>query len=315
VSNLTITESATSTKAAGRGAWSRRVRGLGDGRLLAYGLLSPGVIALALLILVPVGYAAVWSLKSWSLTEINLPKQYVGLHNYRDLLHDGTFWKSLRNTGVFMVASVGIELAIGFAVALALFHVTRGRKLVNALILLPMILSPVLVALIWRYIYDNEFGPLNIVIRGLGLGAVNWLGSERLALPSVIAVDVWQFTPFAVLVLHAGLLTVPPEIIEAAKVDGASPWRLTRHILLPWVMPFVLVIVLIRSIDAYRIFDTIYLLTQGGPASATDSLSTYAQRVGFGFFKMGYSMAIAVVMLAIIAVVCSFYLRLLRGRR
>jgi multiple sugar transport system permease protein len=286
-----------------------------DSRLLGLGLLAPGLIALTALILVPIGYAAGWSLRDWRLTQIDQPKQWVGLQNYNKLIHDDVFFKALKNTGIFVVAAVGIEVVLGFAIALALFHVTRGRRLVNALILLPMILSPVLVALIWRYVYDTQFGPLNIVLNGLGLGRGDWLGDEHLALGSVIFVDIWQFTPFAVLVLHAGLLSVPEEIIEAARVDGANSWNLARHILIPWAVPFVLVIVLIRSIDAYRIFDTIFLLTAGGPGSASESLSTYAQRTGFSLFEMGYSMAMCIVMLVVIAVISVFYLRLLsRGR-
>jgi multiple sugar transport system permease protein len=286
-----------------------------DSRLLSYGLLLPGLAAITALVLVPVVYAVVWSLRDWRLTQISLPKQFVGFDNYADLLRDDVFFAALRNTTIFMVGSVAITVVIGFGVALALYYVTRGRRLVNALILLPMILSPVVVSLIWRYIYDTQFGPLNIVSTGLGLPRVQWLGSESLALGSVVLVDVWQFTPFAVLVLHAGLLTVPQEIVDAARVDGAGKVALARHILVPWLMPFVAVVVVIRSMDAYRVFDTIFLLTAGGPGTATESLSTYAQRQGFSFFEMGYSMAICVVMLAILVVISAFYLRLLARRR
>jgi multiple sugar transport system permease protein len=313
-----VIDHAAVVEEAGRAPAQRRRRlgtRLGDGRLLGYGLLLPGLVAIGALILAPIVYAVLWSLRDWRLTQISLPKQFVGLDNYAELLRDDVFFAALRNTTVFMVASVGIALVLGMSVALALYYVTRGRRLVNALILLPMILSPVLVSLVWRYIYDTQFGPLNIVFTGLGLPRVDWLGSESLALGSVVFVDVWQFTPFAVLVLHAGLLTVPQEIVDAARVDGAGKIALARHILLPWLMPFVAVVVVIRSMDAYRIFDTIYLLTAGGPGNATESLSTYAQRQGFSFFEMGYSMAICIVMLAILVVISAFYLRLLARRR
>jgi multiple sugar transport system permease protein len=278
-------------------------------------MVGPTVLALIAVLIVPLGYSFAMSLRSWGLTDINGAKPYVGLANYRELLHDSAFLGAFRTTFILIAASVTIELVLGFAVALALFHITRGRKLANALILLPMIVTPVIVALMWRYLLDPQFGVVNAALGVFGIKPVAWLGGPSTALLSIVIVDVWQWTPFVVLVLHAGMLALPPELLEAARVDGAGGRQLVLRIMVPLLAPLFLLVLLFRTMDVYRIFDTVYVLTQGGPGRATETVGIYTYKAGFEFSQMGYSMAMSCVVLVVILVISSFYLVLFRRAR
>jgi multiple sugar transport system permease protein len=286
-------------------------------RSLGYGLALPAIVALVFVILVPLGWSLVLSLYSWSLTDIDHHKPYVGLANFRHALRDSEVRTAARNTLELVVGAVTVELVLGFAVALALYHVTRGRRLANAIVLLPMIITPVIVALIWRYLLDPQFGIVNYMAGRSGLtdGQTPWLGSERLALPAIGLIDVWQWTPFVILILHAGMLAIPSELTEAARVDGASAWRIVRHIFLPALRPLILLVLLFRTMDVYRLFDTVYVLTQGGPGLSSETLGMHTYRTGFIFFDMGYAMALSILMLIVIVGVSAFYLRLLRAEQ
>lgn len=286
-----------------------------EGRWLGYGFVLPGLGLLTALIFGPLVYSAVLSLYSWSLTQIDSAKPFVGVHNYHSLLHDGEFGTALKNTFVFVAGAVSVELILGFLIALALYHVTRGRRLANAIILLPMITTPVIVALIWSFLLDPQFGWVDAATHGLGYHyQIPWLGSGNLALPSLMLIDVWEWTPFVILVLHAGMLTIPEELLEAAKVDGASAAQLVRRVMIPSLTPLILLVLLFRTMDTYRLFDTVYVLTQGGPGLATETVGFYTYRTGFVYLNMGYALSLSLVMLAIVAAISIFYLRLLRRR-
>lgn len=295
----------------------RRVRtSLTDGPALVYVLLVPAVLALLALVIGPLIYSVVLSLFSWRLTQIDQPKNFVGLANYVRILDDTGFLTALANTVIFTISSVVLELLVGLAVALALFYMGRGRDLANAIIFLPMIIAPAIVSLVWRYVLDPQFGLANGLLAMIGLpGDVAWLGTPTLALPSIVAIDVWEWTAFPILVFHAATLGVSLDLLEAARADGAALWGEIRHVILPALKPVFVVILLFRTMDAFRIFDTIFLLTQGGPGLATETLGVYAYRNAFRHFEMGYGMALSVVMLLIIVAISVFYLRVLRERR
>lgn len=313
--------SSASSKAASVGLAKRpglrtKLLGFTDGRLLGYAFVAPALIGLGALILAPLVYSLVLSGYAWRLTEITLPKRFVGFTFYTQIPKDEVFREALRNTFVFVTSCVSIELCLGFLVALALLQMHRGRRLANAVILLPMIVTPVIVALIWRYLLDPQFGLVNYAIHVLGYKKdIGWLGTPALALPSVVLIDVWEWTPFSILVLHAGMLAIPEEMLEAARVDGAKYWQVVRHLILPYLTPVILVVLLIRTMDAYRVFDTIFVLTKGGPGLATETVGMYTYRSGFIYFDMGYAMALSIVILAIIIAISAFYLRLLRRRQ
>jgi multiple sugar transport system permease protein len=278
-------------------------------------MLVPALLFVAALILGPLGYSAVLSLYKWSLTDINQSKPFAGLANYRKLIDDPQLMHALQNTIVYVVASVTVELVIGFLVALALFQMTKGRKLANSLVLLPMIVAPVITALLWRYIFDPQFGLVSQMLSLFGhQGGIDFLGGEHLALPALIIVDIWQWTPFVVLVLHAGMLSIPEERIEAAKVDGAGHIRVAWSIILPGVIPQVLLVLLFRTMDTYRIFDTVFVLTRGGPGGATETIGLYTYQTGFSFFDMGYAMALSMFILITVLIISSGYIHLLRRR-
>ncbi|MGH7903148.1 MAG: carbohydrate ABC transporter permease [Candidatus Dormibacteraceae bacterium] len=288
---------------------------LADSRHLGYALVAPALACLAALILAPLAYSMVLSTYSWQLTQINLPKPFVGLRLYDQVIHDAVFGVALRNTFIFVGCTVSVELVLGFLIALALLNLHRGRRLANGIILLPMIVTPVIVALIWRYLLDPQFGLIDYAAHLLGHRQdIAWLGTPSLALPSLIVIDIWEWTPFAILVLHAGMLAIPEDLYEAARVDGAGAWQIVRHVMIPFLMPLILIVLLLRTMDTYRIFDTIFVLTRGGPGLATQTVGIYTYENGFVYLNMGYAMALSIVILGFIIVISVFYLRLLQRR-
>lgn len=292
-----------------------RLRAIADSRWLGYGMVAPAFLCLAALILAPLIYSTVLSTYSWTLLQIRLSKPFVGLLQYNTVAHDPLFAEALKTTVIFVVGTVSVELLLGFLIALALLNLHRGRRLANGIILLPMIVTPVIVALIWRYLLDPQFGLVNYAAHLLGYQQdIPWLGSTTLALPSLIVIDIWEWTPFAILVLHAGMLAIPDDLYEAARVDGAGVWQIVRHVMIPYLTPLILVVLLLRTMDTYRIFDTIFVLTRGGPGISTQTVGIYTYVNGFVYLNMGYTMALSVVILVFIVVISSFYLRLLQRR-
>lgn len=293
-----------------RKTWDRQGRRLG--RWLT---LLPALV-LALVIFAPLVYSLLLSLYKWQLTQINTDKAFVGFDNYVRLFTDAKVLGALGNTIVYVVGSVGIELVLGFVIATALFELTKGRRLANSLILLPMIIAPVITALLWRYMFDPQFGLISRTLALFGhQGGIDFLGSAQLALPSLILVDIWQWTPFVILILHAGMLGISEEQFEAARIDGAGRVRTSRSIVLPAILPQILLVLLFRTMDTYRIFDTVYVLTRGGPGGATETIGLYTYQTGFSFFDMGYAMTLSVFILVTVAIISTVYLRLLRRRR
>jgi multiple sugar transport system permease protein len=292
-----------------RASWDR------GGRRLGRSMIAVPAILLVVLIFGPLVYSIVLSLYKWQLTDINSGKPFVGLANYVHLFTDPQVLTAVLNTLEYVVGSVGVELVLGFIIASALFEMTKGRKLANSLILLPMIIAPVITALIWRYMLDPQFGLVSQVLAVFGVkGGIPFFGSSQYALPSLMVVDIWQWTPFVVLILHAGMLGISEEQFEAARIDGAGRWRILRSIVIPGIAPQILLVLLFRTMDTYRIFDTVFVLTRGGPGTSTQTIGLYTYQTGFSFFNLGYAMTLSVFILVTVAIISSFYLRLLRRR-
>jgi multiple sugar transport system permease protein len=292
-----------------RANWDR------GGRRLGRAMVAVPAILLAALIFGPLVYSVVLSLYKWQITDINGGKTFAGLSNYVELFTDPKVLNAVGNTLLYVVGSVGIELVLGFIIASALFELTKGRRLANSLILLPMIIAPVITALIWRYMLDPQFGLVSQVLAAFGIkGGIPFFGSSNLALPSLMLVDIWQWTPFVVLILHAGMLGISEEQFEAARIDGAGRLRILRSIVIPGIAPQILLVLLFRTMDTYRIFDTVFVLTRGGPGVSTETIGLYTYQTGFSFFDMGYAMALGVFILVTVAIISGFYLRLLRRR-
>lgn len=269
-------------------------------------LTAPAALLLAAVTAVPMGYVVWLSLQSRTPFR---PPAFAGLDNYLRLALDARFWNALGNTAYFTAASVALELALGLAVALAVARAGRMRSLVYGAILVPWAIPTVVSARMWEWMYNPEIGVLNYL-----LGArVNWLGDPVWALHAAIAMDVWKSTPFVALLLLAGLQGIPRDLYRAAAVDGASAWAAFLRLTLPLLAPVILVAAVFRTIDALRVFDAIYVLTGGGPANGTETLSIYAYKVLFQALDFGYGSALAVAVLAITAVATFAYARLLRG--
>ena len=210
-----------------------------------------------------------------------------------------------------MVGAVALQTVLGFAIAYLISRRTRGRGLLTTLFLVPMMLSPVVVGLFWRFMLDAQFGVVNSMLGSLGLGQVEWLTRQRTALLSLIVVDTWQWTPFIMLIALAGLTAVPKYLYEAASIDRASEWFRFRTITLPLVWPLLLIAVLFRAIEAFRLFDLVYILTSGGPGVSTETLSFHVYKVAFLGFNTGTASAYGILMVLVVIVLTQFYLRYL----
>lgn len=275
-------------------------------RILPYLLLAPTVLLLLGLTIYPMLYAVKLSLQtaegSWGLT------------NFVRLGGDRFFGIALLQTLIYSVAALVAEFGLGLGLALLLDSQIRARNLFRALLLTPIMLSPVVVGVMWRLILNPNFGVINGTLTALGIDVsrLTWLASPKLALPSVILVDVWQWTPFMFLILLAGLQAIPREPYEAAMIDGASAWQVFRHITLPLLRPAILVALLLRTIDLLRIFDQIFILTQGGPGFATETVSLFIYKTAFRFFDFGYAAALSLVLLVLVNIISTGYVRWLR---
>lgn len=271
-------------------------------------LLIPAALFLTALALVPI--AGVIGLSLQKRMPIFQISEFVGLTNYRFLLSDPRFWNGLRNTLLFTAASVALELAIGLGIALLLQRGFRGLGPVRAAILIPWVIPTVVTAKMWEWIYHPGFGLLNYL-----LGTeINWLGDPRWAMPAAILADVWKTAPFVVILFVAGLQVIPRDLSLAARVDGASGLQIFRSITLPLLKPVILIVLLFRTLDAFRVFDTIYVLTGGGPANTTETLSIYAYKVLFQILEFGYGSTLAVATFLSVMAISLVYIRTLRRR-
>ncbi len=237
--------------------------------------------------------------------------QFIGLENYRFLWQDDRFWNALKNTVYFTGVSVLAETLLGLGIALLLNRPFGLRNGVRTLILLPWAIPTVVSAKMWEWIFNPEFGVLNFL-----LGTkVNWLGSPWLAMLAAIFADVWKTTPFVAILLLAGLQVIPRELYQAARVDGAGTWDLFWKITFPLLKPVLLVVLIFRTLDAWRVFDVIYVLTAGGPANTTETLSLYAYKVLFQTLQFGYGSTLSVVTFLFVGGITVFYLSLYRRER
>ena len=269
--------------------------------------LAPAALLLGIVTLYPLAHVAWLSLERRSLLDPG-PPRFIGLDNYLRLAGDERVWNALGNTLYFVGVSVSLELALGLAFALAVQRPFRGRAALYGVILLPWAVPTAVSARMWEWMYNSEIGVLNYL-----LGAqVNWLGSPAWALNAAILMDVWKSTPFVALLLVAGLQGIPRDLYRAAEVDGATRWTVLRRITLPLLAPVILVALIFRTIDAFRVFDSIYVLTGGGPANSTETLSIYAYKALFQSLEFGYGSTLAVSVFACVALAAGAYAILLR---
>jgi multiple sugar transport system permease protein len=287
-----------------------RARRVGSERRLATLLLLPSVGFLLLMTIFPTIYSLWMSMQQYNLSRPDLA-HFVGGRNYVQLLSDDIFWKAVRTTLLFSGSVLILQFLVGFFIANLFDQERRGMNVLRTLFIIPVFASPVALGLTWRYMYQPGYGLINHLLESAGLPRINWLASTEWALPAVIAVDVWQWTPFVALILLAGIQSISPEITEAAELDGLTRFQYLRRIVLPLLTPIIVVVGLIRLIDALKTFDLIYIITRGGPGTATYTLPLHAYATGFASFLMGPSAATAWVVVIIVNICATIFLWLL----
>lgn len=266
---------------------------------IKYVFVLPSLIFVIVMMVFPIAYTLRLSFTQWSMGSL-APPRWIGLRNYVSLLfEDPRFWPAVGRTFAFTLVAVLVETILGVIIALILNRDMRGKNLIKTLFLLPMVATPVAVGMVWLLMYEPTIGVINYFLRMFGLPQGLWLASPQQALWSLMLVDVWQWTPMITLIVLAGLASLPKEPFEAALVDGASPLQSIRLITLPLVQPTILAAMTLRAIDAFKTYDIIYTMTQGGPGYATETLNIYSFVLGFQYFQMGKASALLMIFFAL----------------
>jgi multiple sugar transport system permease protein len=277
--------------------------------------LLPAVVLFVLLTVYPVANLARMSVSTVEFSQGREIWTFTPLRNVALLAADDVVPAAVLNTLVFVVASVAIEMVLGLALALLVAGVGRGKGLVRTVMILPILVPPVAIGSMWKLMYNYDFGIFNQTLVALGFAPANWLGSTSLALWSVVLVDVWHWVPFVFLILFAAVEALPVDVLEAARVDGATRWQLVRRVMLPLLAPAIVVALLFRTILAFKVFDEVFLLTSGGPGTSTELVTLHLYKVFFEQNQLGYG---ALLSLALIAAIVAFLLvggQAIRGAR
>jgi multiple sugar transport system permease protein len=267
-------------------------------RRRAYRLLTlPAMAVVAAVIVFPWLFTVYMSAFDWKIGEA---ARFIGLGNYAGLATNQRFLESIVHTFYFTLLAVIVPLVLGTVAALIFHREFRGRGFLRAIFTMPMMATPVAVALVWTMMFHPQQGVLNYLLTSVGLPPSLWVYSPTWVIPSLVVVEVWHWTPLVMLIVLGGLAALPTEPYESARLDGASEWQLVRYVTLPLVMPFLLVAAVIRTIDAVKAFDTIYVISQGGPGTASETINLYLYLQAFAFYNVGNASAVVVVFFAII---------------
>jgi ABC-type sugar transport system permease subunit len=278
---------------------------------LAWILILPALIIMLGIVLFPVTYTF-W--ESLHLHDLRMPwrsYRFMGLQNYAQILQDGRFYEAMIHTIGFTIISVGLELVLGLVLALSLNRSFRGRGLGRAVSLLPWAIPTVVAALLWRFLFDDQFGLTTTVLTKVGLlpGGFVWFTDAIAAWVPVILADVWKTTPFVALLLLAGLQSIDGSLYEAARVDGASSWKQFLHITLPMLKPAIVVALIFRTLDAFRVFDLIYVLTGGGPGTSTEPIALYTFTSLLQNLRFGFGSALSIIIFLVVLSLALVYIR------
>jgi len=284
-------------------------------RLYPYVFMAPALVIMALALLYPLGYMVYGSFRDWDPSQALGESSFVGLKNYVTLWNDPNFRESVVVTLKFALSVVTIEMIIGVGLALLLDRNLRGMSLLRTLFILPMMIAPVVVGLVWRYMYHPTVGMFNKTLKSIGLEPVDWLGQN--ALTSVIIADIWQWTPFIFILALAALQSLPRSALEAARIDGATGWQQIVHIKLPLMMPVLIVTCLLRLIDAFKVLEVILVMTEGGPGLSTEILALRISRTATEFRELGVAAAMSnylLIMLLLLTICMLAYNRWMEYR-
>lgn len=273
-------------------------------------MLLPSMIVLAAISIFPFFFMIYASFMNYTL-DMDKPR-FAGLDNWRNVFTSDTFWESWGRTAVYAGGGLAVQLALGVAIALLLYQIPKLRNLFSTLFMLPLFVAPIVTGLLWRFLLDPTYGLYNWFLQLLGLD-IQVLGDTHYAMPAVILMDVWEWTPLITIIVLAGLQTIPHEPLEAAEVDGAGGWQKIRFVMLPMVRRMIVVALLIRSMDILRYVDTITIATEGGPADVTKIIGYYLMQVAFRFQDIGSAAALGLTMLLVSIVLGKFFMKVMRS--
>jgi multiple sugar transport system permease protein len=263
-----------------------------------YWLFSlPAVVLVVGVIVFPWLFTLYMSTQDW---KIGGGTDFLGLQNYAELFRDARFIESMGHTAYFTILAVVLPIVFGTAAALVFHREFPFRGLLRTIFVMPMMATPVAVALVWTMMFHPQLGVLNYLLSLVGIGPQSWVYDPNTVIPTLILVEVWHWTPLVMLIVLGGLAGLPREPYESALIDGANAWHMFRHITLPLVWPFIMVAIVIRTIDALKVFDTIFVITQGGPGTASETLNIFLYLQAFQFYKIGYASAVVVIFFVII---------------
>ena len=274
--------------------------------------VAPALLFMLTFAIYPVGYSIYISLFDYHLVDPTRDQQFIGIQNYLQAFRDSVFLISIRNTLVFVALAIGVQMLLGLAIAVLLNRQVPGIGVIRSLLLIPLTLTPLVVALVWGALYNADFGPVSYYLKQVGVDVGRGpVGEPRTALAALVVIDVWQWTPLVALMLLAGLQSQNQELYEAARLDGANGWQQFRFVSLPLLKPIIIVALLIRTMDVFKLFDSVYAITGGGPGHATEVMNFYIFKTGLTFFDMGYAAAMSTLLLVLISFFTAIYIRII----
>ena len=278
-----------------------------NGGIFFYMIIAPAVLFMIWLTVYPV--INVIYLSFFDYDFFSGTKNFAGIENYLQVIGDKLFQRAFLNTMVFSVSATIAEVSLGTLLAFIFYRQFRGKKLFMTIVIFPMMLSTMVVCAVWRILYHYDIGLLNYLVSSAGLEPVGWLINKNMAMISIIIVDIWQWTPFAFIIMNAAMSSIPSEIFEAAQIDGAGSFKTAFKITLPILTSQIFLILMLRTIDTFKLFGKVYALTQGGPGNSTETVSYYIYREGFSYFNMGKASAASLCVLLVIASFSFIYIR------
>jgi multiple sugar transport system permease protein len=278
-------------------------------RRFGYAMIAPAVLVILLIALFPLVWMLLVSVQNISM--IDEDTSFHGLMNFQRLLTDMRFWESIGHTLLFTAIALPLELILGLLLAILFLEHLPGRPIFIALLVMPTVISPIVAGAAWRLLFDNRFGPINQVISWFAGKPVTilWLNDPNFVYASILIAEIWQWTPFMFLLLFASLSNVDPSLSEAARIDGAGCGRILWSVTLPVIRPVIVIALLIRGLDLFRLFDVVWALTKGGPGTRTETISIYAYVQGFQQFETSYTAAMAFVIIVILSIIVMTALR------
>ena len=276
-------------------------------------MIAPSTILLMALTVFPLIFIIYYSFTDYYFLN-KAGAQFIGIENFKNIINDTYFRQALYNTVKFTILAVVSEVTIGLIMALFINSLNKGKKTVRTLVLLPTLLPPVTVALVWQIMFSNNYGIINDLLSRFGISSVNWLMDVKTAFYAILIIDIWQYSPFVFLLIYAALQSVPKGQYEAAKIDGADSWHRFRYITIPNISKVIGMAVLLRTIDSVRLFDKVNILTKGGPANLTATITQYIYQYGVKGLKVGYGSASSLIMVMIVLILAIFHIRQISGK-